>query len=204
MTEIKEIYKALSAPFPQEALSTDVSRGFDLTSIKAQYIKERLSEVLGIFGWRIFGEYKETEKGVLYFGRLEVIISCNEIELKREVEAVGYSDFKRVAADAYKGAQTDALSKCASFVGVGNDVFKGKVKPPSKSNYTQQTKTSSGVCSDPANYICQIGKFKGEMIQAINRKELKDYCVYITQLGGLEGNMKEFIDNARAFLKGGK
>jgi len=27
--------QALKAPFPQEALSTDISRGFEITSIKA-------------------------------------------------------------------------------------------------------------------------------------------------------------------------
>jgi hypothetical protein len=33
--------------------------------------------------------------------------------------------------DAYKGACTDALSKCASYLGIGMDVYKGLHDPPS-------------------------------------------------------------------------
>lgn len=47
-------WEALHAPFPPEALSADTSRGFELTSIKAAYIIERLNEVFGPcgIGWR--------------------------------------------------------------------------------------------------------------------------------------------------------
>jgi hypothetical protein len=49
--------QALKAPFPSEALSSDTSRGFELTSIKAAQapaVIERLSEVFGScgVGWR--------------------------------------------------------------------------------------------------------------------------------------------------------
>lgn len=44
----------IQAPFPPEALSSDTSRGFALTSIKALFVIERLNQVFrpcGI-GWR--------------------------------------------------------------------------------------------------------------------------------------------------------
>ena len=46
--------QALKAPFPPESLSSDTSRGFELTSIKAAYVIERLNEVFGPcgIGWR--------------------------------------------------------------------------------------------------------------------------------------------------------
>ena len=46
--------EALRAPFPAEALSADTSRGFELTSIKAAYVIERLNDVFGPcgIGWR--------------------------------------------------------------------------------------------------------------------------------------------------------
>ena len=46
--------QALWSPFPPEALSKDTSRGFELTSIKAAYVIERLNEVFGLcgVGWR--------------------------------------------------------------------------------------------------------------------------------------------------------
>ena len=45
---------ALKAPFPPESLISDTSRGFELTSIKAAYVIERLNEVFGTcgIGWR--------------------------------------------------------------------------------------------------------------------------------------------------------
>ena len=73
----KTIYEQLSAPFPKEALSEDNSRnkggkGITLTSIKAQWIKERLNKVLGVTGWKIEGKWELGEKGVFYFGHLEL------------------------------------------------------------------------------------------------------------------------------------
>ena len=46
--------QAIKAPFPPEALSADTSRGFELTSIKAAFVIERLNEIFGPCGtgWR--------------------------------------------------------------------------------------------------------------------------------------------------------
>lgn len=38
-----EQVQALRVPFPDEALSADMSRGFELTSIMAAYVIERLA-----------------------------------------------------------------------------------------------------------------------------------------------------------------
>ena len=42
--------KAIKAPFPTEALSADTSRDFELTSIKAAFVIERLNGVFGPCG----------------------------------------------------------------------------------------------------------------------------------------------------------
>ena len=42
--------RALRAPFPPESLKPDMSRGFELTSIKAAYVIERLNDVFGLCG----------------------------------------------------------------------------------------------------------------------------------------------------------
>jgi hypothetical protein len=46
--------QAIKASFPSEALSSDTSRGFELTAIRAAYVIERLNEVFGPcgVGWR--------------------------------------------------------------------------------------------------------------------------------------------------------
>lgn len=61
------IYEELTKPFPIQAYKVDKSRGFELTSLDAQYIKDRLNGVLGIGGW----DFQE---------RFEVIDSSIEIE----------------------------------------------------------------------------------------------------------------------------
>jgi hypothetical protein len=131
-TWMRLVYKGLSAPFPKEAFSTDSSRGFDLTSIKAQYVVERLNEVIGLEKWRHTGVYELVDNGVVFKGQL--IISNSAIDDKAGCvrEAVGFATIKRNVGDAYKGAKTDSLSKCASMFGLGNEVYKGNVAPPSK------------------------------------------------------------------------
>lgn len=120
---VDELYKKLIAPFPREAMSIDSSRGFDLTSIKAQYVIERMNEVFGIDGWRFTGTYQSTDKGVIYLGKLIYKIGTEDYIR----EGVGYSDNKKNMGDTYKGATTDFVSKVCSHLGVGNEVFKGNV-----------------------------------------------------------------------------
>lgn len=136
----KETYTKLTAEFPPEALSVDDSRGFALTSVRAQWIVERLNEVLGVDGWQFTGKYEpQSDGGVLYFGQLTIV---GDEGKWHTVEGVGFAASKKNLGDTYKGARTDALSKAASLIGVANSVFKGMVKPPEKSD---ARKTSSTV-----------------------------------------------------------
>ena len=59
---------ALRTSFPAEALSADNSRGFELTSIKAAFVVERLNEVFGPCGcgWRyVHAPFEMLESEVL-------------------------------------------------------------------------------------------------------------------------------------------
>jgi len=159
----QEVYKALSAPFPDEALSKDSSRGFDLTSVKAQYVVERLNDVLGVMNWTFGGEFKETEEGVMYMGALVITINGRQ---NRQF-APGYAKVKKNLGDTYKSAHTDSLSKCASKFGVANDVFKGKVAPPGKTTTkrgaaltakTEAPKERSAEAKKPSSFARRRGK----------------------------------------------
>lgn len=133
-----EIYMELSKPFPADALSTDSSRGFDLTSVKAQYVVERLNEVLIAGqrgGWEFVGDFEKVDGGIIYHGKLVI----NDGYRGSSQVAVGFSTIKKHVGDAYKGAMTDSLSKAASKFGIANDVFKGIVTPPSKTPNTKLT-----------------------------------------------------------------
>jgi hypothetical protein len=133
-TEI-EIYNKLAAEFPAEAYSEDTSRGFALTSLKAQYAKERLNNVFGITGWQMVGEYSILDdKSILYVGNLIIKFldkdnpkADNNGMVTHMVETVGHSAAKKNLGDSYKGAATDALSKGSSNLGLGNEMFKGNI-----------------------------------------------------------------------------
>jgi hypothetical protein len=65
--------QAIQAPFPPESLSSDTSRGFELTSIKAAFVIERLNQVFGPcgIGWRyVHSPFEEVQ---VSGGRVEIV-----------------------------------------------------------------------------------------------------------------------------------
>jgi len=135
----KEMYAKFIQPFPQEAYTCDSSRGFNLTSIKPQYIVERLNVVLGVNNWVFRSKEERIGEGVLCSG--ELLISNGAKQVGRE--SAGFALVKKLRwGDAYKSAKTDALSKAASHFGIGNDVFKGLVAPPTPGSGTGRSSTA--------------------------------------------------------------
>jgi len=156
---MQAIYNELKAPFEKEAYGIDKSRGTNnqFTSIGAQYIIDRLNTVLGLGRWELTGNYElgKDESGkvvyAIYYGNLDVRIHTKDgdstVISEIHIENVGYSEQKmvedkyakikgtmrpsRLIGDMLKSAKTDCLSKCSSYLGIGDDVFKGKVKPGS-------------------------------------------------------------------------
>jgi len=112
-----DLIEQLKAPLPPEAVSANPERP-NLSVIKVIYVVERLNEVFGLNGWRISNHIVEQGKMIVVKGSLTVP------EYGIEIEQYGGND-NPDRGDAYKGACTDALSKCASYLGVGMDVYKG-------------------------------------------------------------------------------
>jgi hypothetical protein len=180
--------EALKARFAPESLSADVSRGFELTSIKAAYVIERLNEVFGPcgIGWRyVHSPFDELDVGN---GRIEVVTEVAfQYRFHATNECVGAEPvmwnaqagdwaFRNGASnhdwsepifacgghavgkggvaltDARKSSVTDGLTKAASMIGVGHEVFKGLVRvgkqtrkqSRSKGNGKQPVPTSRG------------------------------------------------------------
>src|SRR5271170_1563041 len=107
----------LKAPLPCEAVSPNPQRP-GLSVIKVIYVVERLNDVFGLNGWHIDNEIVET-------GRMVVVRATLTIpKYSIAIEQFGGND-NPDRGDAYKGACTDALSKCASYLGIGMDVYKG-------------------------------------------------------------------------------
>jgi hypothetical protein len=107
----------LKEPLPREAVSpSPQKRG--LSIIKVIYVVERLNDVFGLNGWHLDNEIVET-------GRMVVVRATSSIpKYSIAIEQFGGND-NPDRGDAYKGACTDAISKCASYLGIGMDVYKG-------------------------------------------------------------------------------
>lgn len=121
--EAKKITEAmreqLGAPLPPEAISPHPTKKY-LSSIKSIYVTERLNEVFGVGSWKLFTEYIEkVDKMVV------VKVTFRIPEYNIDYECFGGNDNTDLG-DAYKGATTDALTKIASWLGIGREVFKGE------------------------------------------------------------------------------
>jgi hypothetical protein len=137
----------LLKPFPAEAMQTLVGAA-KLTTIKAGYITERINEVWGHGNWTF--EILETQQI-----EDEVICKvqfCPSIGLP----ITQYGGSKKMGGkswgDTYKSAVTDALTKCASYYGIGNEVFKGNIDAYTLAKMKNETKaTTSQVKSNSTN-----------------------------------------------------
>ena len=135
-----EVYNKLTADFPLEAMQADKSRGFALTSVKAQYVIERLNETFGFMNWTFGGEYKEVDGGIIFMGTL--VVSVNGKQNRHFAPGYASTGPKKLLGDVYKSAHTDSLSKCASKFGVANAVFKGLVDANNLGGSTSTKKAS--------------------------------------------------------------
>lgn len=121
-----EQVQRLFSPLPREAIRKHPTRPF-LSVILPIYVLERLNEVFGIGSWefrtepvnvgRSFGNNK---------GPMCVVKGILDIpDYGIHLEQYGGNDNPDMG-DAYKGAATDALTKIASYLGIGFEVYKGK------------------------------------------------------------------------------
>jgi len=118
----EDVKSKLKEPLPREAVSPNPQKP-GLSVIKVIYVVERLNEVFGLNGWHVDNEVVET-------GRMVVVRATLSIpRYAIAIEQFGGND-NPDRGDAYKGACTDALSKCASYLGIGMDVYKGLYEQP--------------------------------------------------------------------------
>jgi len=128
------IFKELKKEFPVGAYDIDVSRGqVWFTSLRAYEVVNRLNEVLGIDGWDFETSFEKQDDGFLAFLKLNIYLEGRKITKS----AVGFAarDGFRGKGDVCKAAQTAALSKAASYFGVGCDVYRGLIDVKSLPGY---------------------------------------------------------------------
>lgn len=125
--------KLLLEPLPNEALKPHPTKTF-LTVINPMYVVERLNNVFGIGNWQIRSRVINQETSHIV---VQSLLSIPEYDIA--VEAFGGNKNDDLG-DSYKGAQTDALTKAASYLGIGIDIYKG-IGPKPKTTEQNSDKT---------------------------------------------------------------
>ena len=157
--KIDKLRNKLREPFPPEAISQHPTKTF-LSTIKAIYVVERLNDIFGIGGWDLTHE--------IVFDEPDYVTVRGKLEIKEfnYVSPAQYGGHKKTGtntepADGYKSAVTDCLSKCASYLEIGIDVFKGLVDVPKTgtSKTTEKTgKALKELSQKQWDFIKSIGK----------------------------------------------
>jgi len=127
---VPAIFEQLAERLPDGAYKTVNVRG-GFTSIDAYHIVERLTDAFqGICGHR-FGihvdEFQHHDKCVAAIGYLWYRLPDDDTDAVYKVPAVGEGQQRGGSvADAMKMAQTNMMSKAASYIGIGLSIYKGQ------------------------------------------------------------------------------
>ncbi|MBX4189104.1 hypothetical protein KW785_00745 [Candidatus Parcubacteria bacterium] len=115
----------LFAPLPREAVKQHPAKSF-LSVISPIYVVERLNQVFGVGKWEYRTEPVSEVEAPGNQARMCVVKGIIDIpEYGIHLEQYGGNN-NQDTGDAYKGAATDALTKIASYLGIGFDVYKGR------------------------------------------------------------------------------
>lgn len=127
-----EMTLALAEPLPKEALKAHPTMQ-GLTAINQIYIIERLNKVFGIGSWQLRDELlspimensKQGTKGVYkdYTSLVKVTLTIPEYNIHMECIA---GSTNKDEGDSAKGGITDCITKIASWLGIGHEVYKGQ------------------------------------------------------------------------------
>lgn len=165
-----EMREQLRAEFPAEAYKQHDSKKF-LTTLKSAYVFERLNDVFGIGRWNVEHEVVSHENGyVLMKGILKILdYDCHIPEQYGGHITKGTN----VALDdGYKSAITAIISKSASYLEIGIDMFKGLITPPSDNKKPDQNIQTAGPEILTKNFVDNEwnGKLYGNCIYINNVK----------------------------------
>ena len=124
----------LRQPLPSKALKPHPSKPF-LSAINSIYVTERLNDVFGTGSWQTECEVVENSAKMII---LKTTLSIPEYGIR--YECFGGND-NADRGDAYKGAETDAITKIGSWLGIGAEVWKNEAGKSYSTPATQPTAT---------------------------------------------------------------
>lgn len=139
----------IAEPLPPEAIAAHPTKE-NLSTIKGIYVTERLNQVFGVGAWSVKADLSSPITSALritkygkerteYTAIVKTIFTIPAYEIYYECIASSMNDD---AGDAAKGAITDAITKIASWIGIGIDVYKGKhgaIPKPANANLLDLT-----------------------------------------------------------------
>jgi hypothetical protein len=128
-----EQLRKIAEPLPPEAISAHPTRS-GMSTIKGIFVTERLNEVFNVGEWMVKTELlapisvitKTTSSGrerTEYTALSKTILEVPSVGIYYECIASSTNDDM---GDAAKGATTDAITKIASWIGIGIDIYKNK------------------------------------------------------------------------------
>jgi hypothetical protein len=133
----------LKKPLPSEAVKPNPAMPH-LSSMKVIYIVERLNDVFGLGGWYVNNEVVENSS------RMIVIKSTfHAPEFGITIPDIFGGNDNADRGDAYKGACTDALSKIASYLYIGMDVYKGYAESAGSRSFTKRYEKKTSAKDNP-------------------------------------------------------
>lgn len=130
MLEQKQV-EHLQKPLPAWAIKAHPTRR-GMSSIHPMAIIDRLNDVFGIDGWDFHTEHisshpftQQTKNGERSMFRSAVKGRVYIKSMDKTIEQFGGSS-NDDEGDALKGGATDALTKIASYLGIGASIYKGQ------------------------------------------------------------------------------
>jgi hypothetical protein len=151
------VEEILNRPLPQAALKP-MPHKQGMTAISPIYVTDRMNEAFGIGGWQFEPEViNDADKMVIVRGVLTIP------SINARIVQFGGND-NRDRGDAYKGAATDALTKCCSYLGVGAHVWRNDEPRETEAAAKPQPKSKS-----KPDTTAQLEKVLGEHEEAANK-----------------------------------
>ena len=169
----------LNRDLPKAALK-EMPHKQGMTAISPIYVTDRMNEAFGLGGWQFEPEViSDSDKMVIVRGVLTIP------SINARIVQFGGND-NRDRGDAYKGAATDALTKCCSYLGVGAHVWRNNqpreaaapAKPSRKKefNHVAELEKALEKHEDAANkLLTEIGWIKtGQTFRDLDEKAAKE------------------------------
>ena len=120
----------LQTPLPTWAIKPHPTKT-NMTAIHPMSVIDRLNDVFGVGGWIFETEYIQCNPWMQKTknGERQMYMSAVKGTLKVMSEGIHIEQYGGSSnddmGDALKGGATDALTKCASYLGVGASIYKG-------------------------------------------------------------------------------